>query len=36
LKYENIKIDILKRIVYVKNKEISLTKNEYDLLEKII
>ena len=34
--YKNIKIDILKRIVYVENKEISLTKNEYDLLEKII
>jgi DNA-binding response OmpR family regulator len=36
LTYKNIKIDILKRIVYVENKEISLTKNEYDLLEKII
>jgi DNA-binding response OmpR family regulator len=34
--YKTIKIDILKRIVYVKDKEVSLTKNEYDLLEEII
>ena len=34
--YKDIKINTLKRIVYIKNKEISLTKNEYELLEKII
>ncbi len=36
LSYKDIRIDTLKRIVYVKKEEISLTKNEYDLLEKIV
>jgi DNA-binding response OmpR family regulator len=36
LNYKDIKIDILKRIVFIEEKEISLTKNEYDLLERIV
>lgn len=36
LRYKDIKIDVLKRMVYIKEEEISLTKNEYDLLERIV
>jgi len=35
IKYENIIIDILKKIVKIDNEEIALTKNEYELFEKI-
>jgi len=34
--YNDIKLKLDKKIVLVKDKEISLTKNEYDLLEKIL
>lgn len=36
LKFKNIEINIEKKIVLVNSKEISLTKNEYDLLYKIL
>jgi len=36
LKYKNIKIVLDKKIVLVDEKEVALTKNEYDLLEKIV
>jgi DNA-binding response OmpR family regulator len=36
LKYENITIYLDKKIVKVDEKDINLTKNEYDLLEKIV
>ena len=34
--YNDIVLNLDKKIVLVKNKEISLTKNEYDLLERIL
>ena len=34
--FNDIEIDLSKKIVTVSTKEISLTKNEYDILEKII
>jgi len=34
--FKKIKINTEKRIVKIDNKEINLTKNEYDLLEKIV
>ena len=36
LRYNNIIINLEKKIVKVEEKEINLTKNEYELLEKII
>lgn len=36
LNYKDIKIDINKKIASLKNEELNLTKNEYDLLVKII
>ncbi len=34
--FKDIKINLEKKIVYIKDNQITLTKNEYDLLEKII
>ena len=34
--FKNIKIDKTKKISYIDSKEINLTKNEYELLEKIM
>lgn len=34
--YQDIKVDTEKSIVFVKDTEISLTKNEYDILKKIM
>jgi len=36
IKYKNIKIDIEKKLVFISWNKISLTKNEYDILKKII
>jgi len=36
LTFNNIKIDVSKKIAYLDNKEISLTSNEFDILKKII
>jgi DNA-binding response OmpR family regulator len=36
LVYKNIKINLDKKIVTIDNQNINLTKNEYDLLEKIV
>lgn len=36
LTFNNIKIDISKKIAYLDSKEISLTSNEFDILKKII
>jgi DNA-binding response OmpR family regulator len=36
LKYKNIVLNLEKKVVLINNKEITLTKNEYELLEKIM
>jgi len=36
IKFENIEIDIEKKLVFISWNKISLTKNEYDILKKII